>query len=125
MASEKQIRANNLNAKKSTGPTSAAGKRRASENSITHGLTGARLLVPGEDEEEFRRFRQSLFDGLQPVGGFELQLVEEIVIDSWRLRRVPCAEAGLLRRAMATVCLGPVVALEDRSFTRGEIEAYG
>jgi hypothetical protein len=41
VASERQIAANRRNAQNSTGPRSAAGKRRASRNSYRHGLTSA------------------------------------------------------------------------------------
>jgi hypothetical protein len=41
VASERQIAANRRNAHNSTGPRSAAGKRRASRNSYRHGLTSA------------------------------------------------------------------------------------
>ena len=39
MASEKQFAANRANALKSTGPVTEAGKRKASRNAVTHGLT--------------------------------------------------------------------------------------
>ena len=39
MASERQIAANRSNARKSTGPRSGAGKKRASHNAHSHGLT--------------------------------------------------------------------------------------
>jgi len=39
MASERQIAANHRNARKSTGPRSGAGKKRASGNAYRHGLT--------------------------------------------------------------------------------------
>jgi hypothetical protein len=39
MASERQIAANRRNARKSTGPSSGAGKKRASRNAYRHGLT--------------------------------------------------------------------------------------
>ena len=39
MASERQIAANRRNARKSTGPRSGAGKKRASRNAYRHGLT--------------------------------------------------------------------------------------
>jgi hypothetical protein len=39
MATERQITANRRNARKSTGPRSGAGKRRASRNSYRHGLS--------------------------------------------------------------------------------------
>ena len=38
MASERQIAANRRNARKSTGPRSGAGKKRASRNAYRHGL---------------------------------------------------------------------------------------
>jgi hypothetical protein len=42
MASARQIAANRLNARKSTGPLSRAGKRRASGNACRHGLASSR-----------------------------------------------------------------------------------
>ena len=39
MASEKQIAANRANAKRSTGPKTAAGKRNSSGNALRHGLS--------------------------------------------------------------------------------------
>ena len=39
MATEKQIRANRENAKKSTGPKTAAGRARSSRNALRHGLS--------------------------------------------------------------------------------------
>jgi hypothetical protein len=46
MASEQQIAANRRNARKSTGPRSAAGKSRASRNSTRHGFAAARISSP-------------------------------------------------------------------------------
>jgi hypothetical protein len=39
MASDRQIAANRLNARKSTGPRSRAGKLRASQNALGHGMS--------------------------------------------------------------------------------------
>ena len=39
MATEKQIRANRENAKKSTGPKTAGGRARSSRNALRHGLS--------------------------------------------------------------------------------------
>ncbi len=47
MASERQLRANRLNAKKSTGPKSRAGKKRASQNAYLHGL---RATIPPDSD---------------------------------------------------------------------------
>jgi hypothetical protein len=40
VATERQIAANRANAKRSTGPKTAAGKRRSSGNAFRHGLSG-------------------------------------------------------------------------------------
>ena len=45
MATERQIAANRANAKRSTGPKTAAGKRRSSGNAFRHGLSGP---LPGD-----------------------------------------------------------------------------
>ena len=57
MASERQIAANRRNAKKSSGPRSAAGKDRASNNAYRHGLfsTRARAAVAKETEAFARK----------------------------------------------------------------------
>ena len=47
LATEKQIAANRANARRSTGPKTAAGKRRSSRNAYRHGLSG---LMPPEDK---------------------------------------------------------------------------
>jgi hypothetical protein len=46
LGTEKQIAANRANAKKSTGPKSAAGKLRSSRNAYRHGLSGPLLPAP-------------------------------------------------------------------------------
>jgi hypothetical protein len=46
VATDRQIAANRLNSKMSTGPKSAAGKRRASQNARIHGLAGQSPMDP-------------------------------------------------------------------------------
>ena len=46
MASEKQIAANRANAKKSTGPKTAAGRSKSSRNALRHGLSAPLRLDP-------------------------------------------------------------------------------
>jgi hypothetical protein len=46
MASDKQIAANRANAKRSTGPKTAAGKLRSSRNAYRHGLSDPIMLDP-------------------------------------------------------------------------------
>jgi hypothetical protein len=96
MTSERQLRANRLNATKSTGPRTAAGKATSASNALTHGLTAARILIPGESADAFAALSRALHDELAPQGALEELLVERITGMLWRLRRVPQFEAGLM-----------------------------
>jgi hypothetical protein len=52
-----RIRANRLNARKSTGPRTEAGKKRSSQNAILHGLSAQQSSEPLSPEvEEFAQF---------------------------------------------------------------------
>lgn len=98
MASDAQISANRRNAKKSTGPKTAAGLAVASRNALRHGLTAEQLVVQEEEARDFVSFHDDLRAALAPADAVEEQLVERIVLCSWRLRRVCRAEAGITRR---------------------------
>ncbi len=87
MASVAQIQANRLNAQKSTGPRTDAGKERASQNAFKHGLLAREAVIPGEDPEEFELFRDGMLEDLAPIGAVEEMLAEQVVSLSWRLRR--------------------------------------
>jgi hypothetical protein len=51
MVSDRQIAANRKNAKKSTGPSSEAGKQRSSKNAVRHGLASSGSPFRKEIEE--------------------------------------------------------------------------
>ena len=87
MATEAQIKANRQNAKKSTGPRTARGKRRAGQNALRHGLFGRETTIHGESNEEYDRHREAFLDELRPIGMAESVLAERIVTLSWRLKR--------------------------------------
>ncbi|HXP75947.1 MAG TPA: hypothetical protein VN823_17520 [Stellaceae bacterium] len=99
MTSPAQFAANRLNAQKSTGPRTAAGKARVAQSSLWHGLTAALLVVFDEDDADFDDFHNWLTRDLQPTGTFECSLVERIAVLSWRLRRVAKAEAALINKS--------------------------
>ncbi len=101
MSSDKQIAANGLNAQRSTGPRTSAGKAKVSANALKHGLTGRDVVLPGEDPDDFDSFRAGLLTNLDPQGELEGALAEKIVADLWRLRRVPIFEAMLYKRGCA------------------------
>jgi hypothetical protein len=93
-ASARQLRANRQNAQHSTGPKSEAGKRRASENALTHGLTAKRVLLPGEDAELLEALWYEALAYFAPVG-FEILIVRDWFETMWRLRRIPAWETAM------------------------------
>jgi hypothetical protein len=96
--SQKKIEANRRNAARSTGPRTPEGKAVASRNATTHGLTARSPVVLDESPEEFEAFAQSLRDDLKPRGAMQTILVERIIHLSWKLERVPAAEAEAIRK---------------------------
>jgi hypothetical protein len=92
MVTEAKVHANRLNALKSTGPTTEAGKARSRLNAVRHGLYAAAVVLPGEDPAEFAWLRREYIVALKPQDALELTLVDRIVGAAWRLRRVADAE---------------------------------
>jgi hypothetical protein len=87
MSSAAQVQANRSNAQKSTGPRTAEGKEKASQNAVKHGLLAKEAVIQGEDPAEFEMYRDGMLRTLAPVGPVEAMLAERIVGLSWRLRR--------------------------------------
>ena len=103
-ASSRKTQANRKNAKKSTGPRTVAGKRRASRNAIKHGFFSKWLLVQHRDgkesQGEYDDFDAGIRKYFQPVGWLEELWVEKIAVWSWRLRRLIRCETGQIDRAL-------------------------
>ena len=87
MASEAQIRANRLNAQKSTGPRSKRGKDTVSQNAVKHGLCANKNVIRSESIEEYNIFKENMIADLSPFGAMELVMADRIVSLSWRLKR--------------------------------------
>jgi len=87
MSTEAQIKANRLNARKSTRPKTAEGKAVVAKNAVKHGLFAAENVIFCENQGEFDHFCEELIAELAPVGVIEAMLASRIVSLSWRLRR--------------------------------------
>ena len=87
MSSEAKILANRLNALKSTGPRTTAGKAVVAQNAVKHGLFAEQDVITSESEADFDLYRSQLLDELSPVSPMESLLAERIVTLSWRLKR--------------------------------------
>ena len=100
---EAQINANRENAKKSTGPRTAAGKEASSRNRLLHGLRAHKHILLDEDPAEFLRRVQDNLDRFQPVGPTEEDIVLHIAADQWRFKRTLTIEEGLYRARFGDV----------------------
>jgi len=88
MSTEAQIKANQQNSQKSTGPRSVEGKDIVSQNAVKHGLFGSEAVVKGEKQDDFDLFRDEMLAELAPFGAVESMLAGRVVSLSWRLKRV-------------------------------------
>lgn len=79
---------NRANARRSTGPKTAAGKAVVARNSIGHGIYALSPVVEGlESAQDWEAYRQAMLDSLEPQGMLEETLAERIILAAWRLRR--------------------------------------
>jgi hypothetical protein len=92
-------RANKANALLSTGPRTAAGKQRSSQNALTHGLTSRSPFLATEDPAAYQLHCRQFFDEYKPATPTETHLTQELADTAWRLNRIPSLEAALLDRA--------------------------
>ena len=94
--SDRRSIANRENAKRPTGPRTAAGKAASRLNGIRHGIYSAVTIIAGESEAELVAFGKRMRADLAPVGEVELVLADRIVSIAWRLRRLISIEGEVL-----------------------------
>jgi len=87
MSSTAQILANRQNAEKSSGPVTASGKTRVSQNAAKFGLFSVANFVRPEEQGIFNEFEAGYLAELAPDSSLEQTLAREIVHAAWRLRR--------------------------------------
>jgi len=104
MASERQIAANRLNARKSTGPRSRAGKRRASRNAYRHGLASSRKPDAAIARKLDQLARQIAGDSNSEI---ILELARSAAEAEFDLARVRLAWVALINRVSAFGAIDP------------------
>jgi len=95
--SDARLAANRENAKKSTGPTSEAGKAVSCMNAVKCGLTGTNRVFANKAEADQYTAHIRDYELLhKPVGPEENALVQSIADLRWRLNRIPAIEQAIL-----------------------------
>jgi hypothetical protein len=104
MASERQIAANRRNARKSTGPRSGAGKKRASRNAYRHGLTVSITSTAAFAKQLDNLVREIAGDSEDAIVLERARAVAQAELELARVRR---AKIALIERASAFGELDP------------------
>ena len=78
MVTARQQAANCLNAARSTGPRTPAGKTRAKYNAVAHGLRAVSPVLPGEDPAAWEAYRAAVVAELDPAGVLEAEVANRI-----------------------------------------------
>jgi hypothetical protein len=96
MLTTNRFAANKANAKRSTGPRTAAGKAASAANSLKGGLFSRRFVIPaiGESVEAWDEFRAGVVAALDADSVLELELAGRVAQILWRTRRVGVYEAA-------------------------------
>ncbi len=84
-----------------TGPTTAAGKARSSQNAVKHSLTGTRLNLDPAQQARFDEMAAELRGELSPEGAFENACFERIIHSMWRLSFAQIIETQSLSHHLA------------------------
>ena len=100
--SQRVISANRENAKKSTGPRTAAGKARSSQNGRKHGLTSEKVALDYiDDKSELEAHRNAILALYNPQNPMEMFWVDQIVIAQWRVDYLSRWESGIFNDAVS------------------------
>ncbi len=99
-----RLAANRENAKKSTGPTSPAGKAITRLNAVKCGLTGTNRVFSNKAEADRYTAHIRDYEILhKPVGPEESALTQSIADLRWRVNRIPAIEQAILAIAASEV----------------------
>jgi hypothetical protein len=99
MATAKQTAANCMNAQKSTGPRTTAGKAASRFNALKHGIYAVHQIMFDEKPEDLAELAAEYHEHHNPADSDQRFLVDTLVHNEWRLRRTRRVEAELWQSA--------------------------
>jgi len=96
MSSELKSETSRINGAKSHGPKTPEGKEASSRNSLKHGLTSRKtFILQSESVDDYRAMVAEHIAIHQPATPPEKELVQQMAIARWRIRRFVAAETVL------------------------------
>ncbi len=101
--SPRKVEANRENALRSTGPRTAAGKRRSSLNAAKHTVFAKQLIVAtgpaAEKLQDYEELRRGMWRAYRPESAAQAQIVDSLVGIAWRQRRLMRCETAQFEAA--------------------------
>jgi hypothetical protein len=95
MPTAKQTAANRMNSQKSTGPRTTAGKAASRYNALKHGIFATTQIMFDEKAEDLAELAAEYHEHHSPADPDQRFLVDTLVNNEWRLRRLRRVEAEL------------------------------
>jgi hypothetical protein len=99
MSTRKQRAASRANGQKSQGPITSEGKAKSRYNALKHGIDAKQQIMFSESAEDLAELAAEYHELYSPANVDERFLVDTLVNNEWRLRRLRCVEADLWRAA--------------------------
>jgi hypothetical protein len=102
VVSDRKRKANQKNAKKSTGPKTPRGKSNSRTNAVKHGFFAnpSRIWEAGESPRVYKELLEDLWDRWLPVGKVEEALVEKLARLFWKQKRIGRYEDSMTQKAL-------------------------
>jgi len=99
MPTAKQTAANRMNSQKSTGPRTTEGKAASRYNALKHGIFATTQIMFDESAEDLAELAAEYHEHHNPADPGQRFLVDTLVSNEWRLRRLRRVEAELWQSA--------------------------
>ena len=95
MPSEKQLAANRLNAQRSTGPRTPAGKAASAANALKTGIYSESHIIKGESVADLEALTATYDAEYHPTTATQRMLVDTLIYNEWLLRRLRRVETDI------------------------------
>jgi hypothetical protein len=125
MATAAQLSANRENAQYSTGPRTAEGRTRSSQNALRFGLFSAKNCVQPHETEEYKALATALWNDIRPQSTLQELFATELIRATWRLRRCAEVEASLAEQTTGDPMLDQELLRTQTAVDRARSQSHG
>lgn len=82
--------------KRTGGPKTQAGKIASSKNALKTGAYSGTVILPGEQEEQFRELESSFVNDFRPADTAEAAMVHDLAVLTWKKLRLDKLEQRVI-----------------------------